>query len=115
MSTEKSVTTSSLQRVLKVGSANGQSVATLAFLLDTTERAVRKLADELIDEGTPVCAHPTTGYYIAQNWEEVEATYAWLRGRGLHSLAKASKLRAAFNSGDASVIDQLEHEGAFEQ
>ncbi len=41
MSTEKAVTTSSLKRVLKHGAANGQSVNTLAFLLDTTPRAIR--------------------------------------------------------------------------
>lgn len=112
MSTEKAVNTATLARVLKRGAANGQSVETLAFLLDTTPRAVRKLAEELIDEGTPVCAHPTTGYYIAQTWEEVEATYDWLRSRGLHTLAKASKLRAAF-SGEAVDFNQLEAEGAF--
>lgn len=110
---EKAVTTESLKRVLKPGSLNGQSVVTLAFLLDTTERAVRRLAEELIDEGTPVCAHPSTGYYIAQTWEEVEATYDWLRSRGLHSLKKASQLRAAFNPGGVDPIQQLEEEGAF--
>jgi hypothetical protein len=114
MSTEKAVTTMSLKRVLLHGRANGRSVETLAFMLDTTPRGVRKLTDELIAEGTPVCAHPATGYYIAQTWEEVEATYDWLRSRGLHSLAKASKLRAAFNPGGVNVIDQLEAEGAFE-
>lgn len=113
MSTEKTVNTAALARVLKRGALNGQSVVTLTFLLDTTERAVRKLAEELIDEGTPVCAHPATGYYIAQTWEEVEATYDWLRSRGLHSLAKASKLRAAFNPGGVDPIQQLEDEGAF--
>lgn len=114
MSTEKAVTTASLKRVLKSGAANGQSVNTLAFLLDTTDRAVRKLADELIEEGTPVCAHPATGYYIAATREEVEATYDWLRSRGLHSLKKASQLRAAFVDGGENPIDQLEKEGAFE-
>lgn len=113
MSTEKAVNTAALARVLKRGSLNGQSVHTLAFLLDTTERAIRKLADELIDEGVPVCAHPTTGYYIAQTFEEVEATYDWLRSRGLHSLSKASKLRAAFNDQGVAPMDQLEESGAF--
>lgn len=100
MSTEKAVNTVALARVLKHGAGNGQSVETLAFLLDTTERAIRKLAEELIDEGVPVCAHPATGYYIAQTRDEVDATSDWLRSRGLHTLAKASKLRAAF-TGDA--------------
>jgi biotin operon repressor len=107
------VTTTSLKRVLKSGSANGQSVTTLAFLLDTTDRAVRKLADELIEEGTPVCAHPGTGYYIAATQEEVDSTYEFLRGRAMHSLKKASQLRAAFHDGGVDPIQQLEDEGAF--
>ena len=110
---EKTVNTAALQRVLKSGSANGQSVITLAFLLDTTDRAVRKLAEELIDEGVCVCAHPSTGYYIAATREEAQATYDWLRSRGLHSLKKASQLRAAFTGGEAVDFDQLEQEGAF--
>lgn len=99
MSTEKTVTTAALARALKRGAANGQSVETLAFVLGTTERAVRKLREELVEEGTPVCAHPKDGYYIAETWEEVEATYDWLRSRGLHTLSLASKLRAAFAGG----------------
>lgn len=107
------VTTGALKAALKLGAANGQSVQTLVFLLDTTERSVRRLVDELIEEGTPVCAHPPTGYYIAQTWAEVEATYSWLRSRGLHSLKKASQLRAAFHDdGDGSdPIQQLKDEG----
>lgn len=114
MSTEKAVTTAALKAALKVGKANGQNVQTLHFLLDTTERAVRKLVDELIDEGVPVCAHPAHGYYIAETFEEVEATYDWLRSRGLHSLAKAGKLRAAFNDKGVAPMEQLEQSGAFE-
>ena len=113
MSTEKAVTTAALKAALKSGAANGQDVKSLAFLLDTTERGIRKLTDELIEEGTPVCAHPKTGYYIAATWEEVEVTYSWLRGRGLHTLHKASQLRAAFNPGGIDPIQQLEDEGAF--
>ena len=113
MSTEKAVNTAALQRVLKLGALNGQSVQTLAFLCDTTERTVRKLAEELIEEGVPVCAHPKTGYYIAATWEEVEATYDWLRSRGLHTLSRASKLRAAFVDRGADPMTQLEEEGAF--
>lgn len=113
MSTEKTVTTAALKRVLKSGAANGQSVETLAFMLDTTPRAVRKLTDELIEEGVCVCAHPSTGYYIAATREEAQATYDFLRGRGLHSLKKASQLLAAFNSDGVDPIQQLEDEGVF--
>ena len=108
------VTTLILKRCLLTGAANGRSVETLAFMLDTTPRAVRKLREELIDEGVPVCAHPTTGYYIAATWEEVEATYDWLRSRAMHSLSIAKKLRAAFTNGATNPIDHLEATGAFE-
>lgn len=114
MSTEKAVTTESLRRVLLRGHTNGRSVETLAFMLDTTPRAVRKLREELVEEGVPVCAHPRDGYYIAATWEEVEATYDWLRSRGLHTLSLASKLRAAFNPDGVDPIQQLEEAGAFE-
>lgn len=112
MSTEKAVTTESLKRVLRIGSAHGQSVKTLAFLLDTTERAIRQLADELIEEGVPVCAHPATGYYIAETAAEVQSTYDFLRSRALHSLRKASLLRAAFTGGDnTDPVAELQSQG----
>ena len=115
MSTEKAVTTAALKAALQTGAANGRSVETLAYLADTTPRAVRKMVDALIDEGVPICAHPATGYYIAESWAEVEATYTWLRSRGLHSLVKASKLRAAFAGGEIDLLttDQPDAEGVF--
>lgn len=114
MSTEKAVTTASLKCALRYGAANGQSANTLAFTLDTTPRAIRNLADELIGEGTPVCAHPKTGYYIAQSQEEVNETCEWLKSRALHGLKKVSQLRAAYHgTPDIDPLDQLEQEGAF--
>lgn len=99
MSTEKAVTTASLKRALRLGAANGRGVATLAFELGTTERAIRKLVDELIEEGVPVCAHPSTGYYIAQTEDEIQGTCDYLRGRAMHSLHKIGLLRSAFAGG----------------
>lgn len=94
---EKAVTTAALKAALKRGKANGQDVKSLALAVGTTERAIRTLVDELIEEGVPVCAHPSTGYYIAETKEEVEATCKHLHGRAVHTLGKISKLRAAFN------------------
>lgn len=113
MSTERAVTTAALTAALKSGAANGQDVNSLAFILDTTPRAIRRLVDDLIEEGVCVCAHPKTGYYIAATREEAQATYDFLRGRGLHNLKKASQLLAAFNDGGVDPIQQLEEEGAF--
>jgi len=81
---------------------------------DFTPRAIRNLVDELIEEGTAVCAHPKTGYYIAETEAEVDATYNFLRNRALHGLKKASQLRNAFFNGGANPIQQLEDQGAFE-
>jgi len=81
---------------LGCGQANGKSVATLAFEIGATERAIRKLREELVEDGVPVCAHPTTGYFIAATHAEVQANYDWLRGRGLHELTLAARLRTAF-------------------
>lgn len=105
------VTTATLKAVLKSGATNGQSVETLAFLLDTTPRAVRKLSGELIEEGTPVCSHPKTGYYLASTWEEIDATAEFLRSRGLSSLAKAKQLRDAF-AGVMQPQQSIEESGA---
>lgn len=116
MSTEKQVTTAALKAALKQGAANGQSVKTLTSLLDTTERAVRELREELVDEGVCVCAHPKHGYFIAITPEEVAANYDWLRSRALHTLNLASKLRAAFapsETGPTDPIEQLANEGIF--
>lgn len=93
---ETPVTQDALYRALKRGQANGQDVKTLAFLVGTTERAIRTLVDDLIEDGIPVLAHPATGYYIAQTEAEVQAVCQWLHGRAVHSLGKIGKLRSAF-------------------
>lgn len=96
---ETTVNTAALAGVLKRGAGNGQSVETLAFLLDTTPRAIRKLREELVEEGVCVCAHPSHGYFIAETAEEMRANYDWLRSRGLHELTLAARLRSAFAAG----------------
>lgn len=93
---EKQVTTAALKAVLKFGAVNGQDVKTLASAVGTTDRAIRTLVDDLIEEGVPVCAHPKTGYYIAATIDEAKAVHDFLRSRGLHSLAKATKVLEAF-------------------
>lgn len=111
------VTAAALQAALKLGAANGRSVEALAAQIDTTPRGVRKLRklrEELVAAGVPVCAHPKHGYFIAATRAEVDANYNWLRGRGLHELALASQLSAAFNDGGVDPIAQLETEGVFD-
>jgi hypothetical protein len=57
------------------------------------ERAVRKLVTELRLEGHAICAHPTSGYFLAETAEELEETCHFLRSRALSSLKAESRLR----------------------
>lgn len=77
----------------RVGVHHGTPVQTLAELLRATPREVRKLVSDLRMDGVAVCGTPKTGYYIAANQAELEATCQFLRGRALHSLQLESRLR----------------------
>ncbi|GAB2182647.1 hypothetical protein DLREEDagrD3_28700 [Denitratisoma sp. agr-D3] len=96
MPLEKAVTPDALHSVLRRGQANGRSAKALAADLHTTDRAIRQLVDELIEKGVPVCAHPSTGYFIATTQAEVEATHSFLTQRAEHSTRKAEQLLHAF-------------------
>lgn len=76
----------------------------LAIALDTTPREVRHLTDAAIDHGILLCSHPSYGYWIALNAEELEATCQFHRGRALHELQKEAKLR---NIGLADLLGQM--------
>jgi biotin operon repressor len=80
-----------LQRHL--GAENGISAEALAHVIDAPERRVRQLVSELREEGIAICAHPSSGYFIAETPEELEDCCAFLRSRALHSLMLESKLR----------------------
>lgn len=114
MSTEKVVNTTALKNALKFGADNGQSAETLAFRLDTIPRVVRNLMSELRKESVPVCAHPKTGYFIAQTQAEVDSVAKWLHSRAMHSLVEEKNLRNAWNGSGVDPIQQLEEAGAFE-
>jgi hypothetical protein len=58
------------------------------------ERELRHVVEELREEqGHHICAHPSTGYFIAATPEEVEATCKFLRDRALSSLKKEAAMR----------------------
>lgn len=76
-----------------IGKSNGIGVKALAQQIDTTERHVRTLVEALRDEGHAICAHPSTGYYVAETAEELTHTCEFLHNRALHSLALEAKLR----------------------
>lgn len=76
-----------------VGEENGIGAAELAARLDVNERQVRRLVTEaIVDDGIAICGHPSTGYYVAANADELKRTVAFHRDRALHELKKASRL-----------------------
>lgn len=76
-----------------VGRARGITGRALAQAVRAPEREVRHAITELREAGEPICAHPGTGYFLAQTAEELDMACAFLRSRALHSLALESKLR----------------------
>ena len=76
-----------------VGQAYGITASELAGRCDITEREVRRHVSELRDEGIAVCAHPRTGYFIAQTPAELDMACNYLRRRALHSLTLESRMR----------------------
>lgn len=98
-----------LENILRrhVGKANGLTANALAGLLQALPRMVRHLVSELRLDGVPVCGHPTTGYYIAANAEELDETCKFLRDRALHSLKLEATLR---KTSLEALIGQLDFE-----
>jgi biotin operon repressor len=79
--------------LLHTGSRSGIAAKDLAARTGCTEREVRKHVSELREQGTPICGHPSTGYYIASTHQELEETCAFLRNRAMHSLTMEARLR----------------------
>lgn len=76
-----------------IGASAGITAEALSHVLDVPERRVRQLVSDLREEGLAICAHPSSGYFIAETAEELEDCCAFLRSRALHSLMLESKLR----------------------
>jgi hypothetical protein len=57
------------------------------------ERVVRKAVTELRLQGQPICAHPSSGYFLAETAEELEQTCNFLHARAMSSLKAESQLR----------------------
>lgn len=74
------------------GKDNAISSRALAFKVGVTERKVRMLVTECRHDGTAICGHPTTGYFVASTQAELEETLEFLRHRALTSLKLASTL-----------------------
>jgi DNA-binding IclR family transcriptional regulator len=89
------MTTEQFLQVLSwhVGQAYGITARELAERCGIAEREVRRHVSELRDEGIAVCAHPRTGYFIAQTPAELDMACNYLRRRALHSLMLESRMR----------------------
>jgi hypothetical protein len=101
MSAEHPITRDALLVALRhhIGRRNGVTVTALAReILGTeptrgAERLVRTLVVELRREGHHVCAHPASGYYLAETPEELADCIAFLRERAMSSLEQIAAMK----------------------
>jgi len=56
-------------------------------------RHLRKIIQRLRGDGHHICAHPATGYFIAENAEELDATCEFLYERAICSLKQISRMK----------------------
>jgi hypothetical protein len=83
-----------------IGRDNGQRADLLVMEITGStqrdlvgERRLRSLITELRLEGHHVCAHPTTGYFIAASEEELNQTCVFLYERAMASLCQVARMR----------------------
>lgn len=82
-----------------IGAENGASAAALARAVrgyaagPADERKIRYAIEDLRAEGHHVCAHPSTGYYIAENDEELDRTCTFLYRRAMTSLRQVAAMK----------------------
>lgn len=80
-----------------VGPKSGISAEHLvsAIVGEVTPAGMRRLRAHITSlrhDGVPICGHPSSGYYLASNAEEIHQSCLWLRSRALSSLVLVSKL-----------------------
>lgn len=74
------------------GHERGITARDLSFRTGLPEREIRSLVTQLRKDGYPVCAHPATGYFLAADAQELQATITFLTDRGVTSLRTAAQL-----------------------
>lgn len=75
------------------GAEQGITASALAHQCGVPERAIRKMVSELREEGTAICAHPSTGYFIPITPEELQQSCEFLEHRALKSLLLMSRMK----------------------
>jgi hypothetical protein len=91
------VTKDNLNAVLQshIGKQNAIGGKALAEKLGVSDRELRFLTCDLIKDRVALCSHPSRGYYIAANREELDHTCEFHHRRGIHELEKEALLKKA--------------------
>ena len=82
-----------------IGKAHGISCADLVREItwraptEAAKRRLRLVIEELRKEGHHVCGHPSSGYFIAANEDELNETCKFLADRALTSLTQAARMK----------------------
>lgn len=81
-----------------IGRRNGVTASALvdelrARGIDTNARDLRECVVSLRNDGYHVCAHPSDGYYLAENDEELNQTCLFLYDRAMTSLTQVSRMK----------------------
>lgn len=83
-----------------IGQAYGVSAASLVAEITgrvhadpVSERVLRAHVNTLRREGHHICAHPVTGYYIAETDAELAATCEYLYDRAMTSLQQIAAMK----------------------
>ena len=85
--------------VRRVGPANGATVRQLASAILGTpsdpgdERLLRKVIEQLRNDGHPVCGTPEEGYHHAADAADLERTCVFLTKRAVTSLRQVAAMR----------------------
>jgi hypothetical protein len=87
-----------------IGRDKGIRAADMASQMSVPERQIRFFVSAAREEGVAICGHPATGYFVASNQEELQATMDFLVDRAKHSLHLASRLG---NIPMADLVGQL--------
>lgn len=80
------------------GVANGISATDLVRKITgisnaAGERRLRSVIESLRDAGHGVCAHPSTGYFLAETEDELNDTCDWLYARAMSTLKKVAAMK----------------------
>lgn len=101
------ITRERVQHVLSrhIGKDNGLSITELLACCDAewmlksdtetkaAERHLRKLIEQLRMEGQHICAHPSSGYFVAANADELDRTCLFLHERAMTSLKQVAAMK----------------------